>query len=253
MTALLALLLTGQVEVRLYLSDSDRKPLELDPFSAELVVSSVGPVSFARAKGRRGHGTELRKLEGIGFAELEIASPCSCCTGEADVPYFRAELPVEVHQCGVPGHAPLDRPGTCATCGTQTLPRLHLFTARASVLFQGRRLDAGPVEHPVPPRGFEEGLARLEGLLEGAKTHLDAARIAQLADRLPRHATGDDLPVALKACLEIVGLAKELEDAARAGRTDDFAAVLARIRARTATLRSLVRAVVPDSHGHSHP
>lgn len=258
------------LEIRVHLSDANRKPADLSGATGTLEVSSFGApaerVAMERAAGRKGsHAGESREVVGIGFVEFEIVAPCGCCKDDAgaEATFFRAEVPRKVYHCGTPGHPAGREAGTCRTCNATAVERFHFFTARLTVEIDGVRRVLDGFEHPAPPRSFGEGASLVESLLAEAQAGLDAgtfdrlrepaARIARLAEKLPQMVAGDELPAVLKACLEIVGLARNLDEAARAGDKPAAGRALAEIRARLPKLRVSSRPVKEgEGGGHSH-
>lgn len=238
-------------ELRVYLLDRDKKPLDLDGVTATLEIAFLWEprrdVKMQAASGKRADtGGELRELDGGGIAEIVVVTSDDCCEGDP-VPYFKTEIPLELHHCGVPDHALEEKPGACGMCRQEMRKREVEFTATIRLMIRGERKELGAFEYPPVPRTFAAGVAAIEAhvkdLGEGNFEDLPkiGAKISRIADRLPRLTPKDDLPEVLKACLELTGLGPDLAAAARSKNKGDVERIVVRYQERSTLLKRHVR------------
>ncbi len=244
-------------ELRVYLLDRDKKPIHLRECTAILEIAFLWEprkeMKMEAVSGKRaGPGGELRELQGERIAEIAVVTPDDSCRGpEGDlVPYFKAEIPLELYHCGVPDHALEEKPGTCGMCRQELRGRDVEFTATIRIVLRGERKEIAAFEYPSVPRTFAQGVGRIEAHLNEIRDRIGkddfdgvpkiGARISRIADRLPRLTPKDDLPEVLKSCLELTGLGPDLDAASRSRNQSEVERIVARYDERLARLKKYV-------------
>ncbi len=227
----------GKAEIRVYLADQAKKPVDLTGITATVIVEPVGgkkrvlrtEVVTPKGSSKKGigHGGEVRSAEKY-FVEFVVVKPHEHEGGHDEgeeqtkdaTPYFRVAL------------EPLD-------------PK---FAAVVIVRIGDKTFNVKGFEHPpaVPNDyagavgRFEEHLAAIQVLIDHddlESVHAIAEKISYVCEKLPDLASRDDRAEVGKTCKIVIGLFREIDAAADAGHKRETIDVLVKYKKNLAELQ----------------
>lgn len=253
----------GKAEIRIYLADKDKKPLDLKDVTASVVIEPKGgakrtlKAELVTPKGTKqigiGHGGEVREAEGGLHVEFVVHKPHDEKghgehQDEDATPYFKAEIGLQTYSCGMEGHPVADAPGKCPKCPMEMKARPAEFTAVVIFKVKGETRNAKGFEYPSSmPGTYPAAVAKAEGYLKEIRSLIDkgdldkvhgvAEKISQICERLPGIAAKDHRAEIEKICKETIALFKEIDDAADAGKKAETEAAYKKYAEKIAALK----------------
>lgn len=239
----------GKAEIRVYLADKDKKPVDLQEVTATLLIEPKGGTrktlkgDLVTPKGDKkvgiGHGGEVVEMEGYHVEVVVVTAHAGHGEkGHTDhkdedaTPYFKAAVDTKGYACGMAGHPMLDKPGTCTKCPMTTKPVDLEFMAVAIFKIKGETKNAKGFQYPAAvPSNFKDAVARIEehvkaieGFVkadENDKAHAVADKVSRICKKLPDLAPPAHKAEVEKASKDIAAIFKEIDDAAHAGKKAD--------------------------------
>lgn len=258
----------AKAEIRVYLADRDKKPIDLSDVSASVLVEPKGAprkvlktelvVPKGDKKSGLGHGGEVVEMDGY-HVEFVVVTPHAAHGGkehaddhhtEVDAtPYFKSDFDPAAYACGMQGHPVLDKPGTCTKCPMTLKPVALEFQAVVIFKIKGETKNAKGFQHPAAiPANYagavakmEEHLKAIDGLVAAGsldKVHGVAEKISKIAEKLPSLAPKDDRAHVEKVSKEVVALFGEIDEAADAGKKEETVKAVTKYKAKLAELKA---------------
>lgn len=258
----------AKAEIRVYLADREKKPVDLSDVSASVIIEPKGAprktlkTEIVTPKGVKktglGHGGEVVEMDGY-YVEFVVHTPHAGHDAkgheedhhkeEDGTPYFKAALDAAAYSCGMQGHPLTDKPGTCAKCPMTLKPTTVEFQAVVIFKIKGETKNAKGFQHPPAiPADYAGAVARMEEHLKSIeslvnagsldKVHGVAEKISRISEKLPALAPKDDRAHVEKVAKEVVGLFQEIDAAADAGKKEETVKAMAKYKAKIAELKA---------------
>lgn len=256
-------------EIRVYLADKDKKPVDLKGVTASILVEPKGATrkvikgELVTPKGDKkvgiGRGGDVVEMESYNVEFLVVREHRGHeekghgeeHKDEDSTPYFKTEIDLRGYACGMEGHPVLDKPGKCTKCPMEL--KLVDLEFMAVVIFKinGETKNAKGFQYPPAiPSNYKDAVAKIEehlksidDLIKGNdldKVHAVAEKISRVCGKLSKLAPKDSQGEVEKVCKEIIALFKEIDEAADAGKKSETVKVTEKYRAKIAELRKHV-------------
>ena len=256
-------------EIRVYLADKDKKPVDLKDVTASILVEPKGgtrkvlKAELVTPKGDKkvgiGRGGDVVEMEGYHVEFLVVREHAGHEEkGHGDehkdedaTPYFKAELDLKGYACGMEGHPVLDKPGKCTKCPMDLKPVDLEFMAVVIFKIKGETKNAKGFQYPPAiPSNYKDAVAKIEDHLKTIddlikasdldKVHGVAEKISRICEKLSKLAPKDDQAEVERVCKEIIALFKEIDEAADAGKKAETVKATEKYKARVAELKKHV-------------
>ncbi|MCZ6691841.1 MAG: heavy metal-binding domain-containing protein [Planctomycetota bacterium] len=268
-----------KAEIRVYLADKEKRPVDLKGTTATLVIEPQAggkrtlTMKAVAPKGSKsqglGHGGEVREM-GDYLVEFAVVKPHAQHGGDGHglekkdaTPYFAVEFPLIGYTCSMHPDVLLEEPGKCPTCSMETKPVNLEFSAVVIFRIGGETLNVKGFEYPpAVPDNYKDAVARLEDHLETIqglihsgdleKVHAIAEKISHVCTKLPDLAPHHDESKVEKICETVIGLFKEIDAAADAGKKKETIEVFEKYKSKVDELKRHVTGDHKEDHGGDH-
>jgi hypothetical protein len=235
-------------EVRIYLADKDKKPVDLAGVTATLFIEPKGgtrktlKLEAVSPKGEKklaaSHGGDVVAMEGYQVEFVVVKEHGEHAEGEK-AEHHEKEHKAEAHEHG---------DGTPYFKADVDLKAYSDFSAAVIFKIKGETKNAKGFQYPpAVPKDYKGAVSRIEEHLKQIddlikandleKVHAVAEKISQVCEKLPALADKDHRALVEKTSKEVIALFKEIDEAADAGKKAETVAVANQYKAKVAELK----------------
>ncbi len=245
-------------EVRVYLADKDKKPVDITGVTASLLIEPKGgkrttlKMEAVSPKGEKkagtGHGGDVVAMDGYQVELVVVKEHAEHAEGG------KAEHHEKGHEAEAHEHAD----GTPYFEAELDLKANSEFSAVVIFKIKGETKNAKGFQYPPAiPKDYkgavskiEEHLKQIDDLIKTSdleKVHGVAEKISQVCEKLPALAEKEHRTEVEKTSKEIIALFKEIDEAADAGKKEETIKVADTYKAKVAQLK---KHVTGKEHDH---